>query len=149
MTLRIAVVLMATILAFPVLAQTPSEGGRFVLEKTEDGYLRLDRQTGDMSVCRNEDGTWACRAVADDRAAFEDEIERLGGEIAALRDDLERARKSNENSVELPSREDLDEMMGFMEDAFTRFKGMVDRLNREPLTPPAPVPDDPSTPDRT
>lgn len=136
------------ILGAPLAAQ-PASGDRFLLEKTEDGYLRLDKQTGEMSICRNEAGDWACRSVADDRAAFEDEIGRLGDEIAELRDDLRRAREAAENSVELPSRDDLDEMMGFMEDAFTRFKGMVDRLNREPPEPSEPVPDEPDVQDDT
>ena len=43
-------------------------GGRFVLEKAGDGFIRLDRQTGAVSRCLEKSGNWACESIADDSA---------------------------------------------------------------------------------
>src|SRR5690606_38661398 len=45
--------------------------------------------TGKVSTCRKSDDTgWACYAVADDRAALEEEIARLQSENARLKSAL-------------------------------------------------------------
>ena len=53
-------------------------GGRYRMTPAEGGaFLRLDTQTGAMSVCQRKDGRWACEAVPDERRALETEIDRL------------------------------------------------------------------------
>src|ERR1700749_650594 len=67
-------------LLVPALADeaTPDdEGGRYVCSKQADGILRLDKQTGDVSLCSQRTVGWACQAVPDDRVALENEIARL------------------------------------------------------------------------
>ena len=128
------------------LAQDRTEGGRYQLEKSGDAWLRLDRETGDVSTCTETSAGWACRAAADDRAALEAEIARLSDEIAALRKRLDAPKTSEKRSLDLPSRKEVDEMMTFMEDVMTRFKDMADRLNEEfnkpkPKQPPEKIPD--------
>lgn len=148
---RIAAVFLAMVVSAPVAAKDRADSGRYALEKTDDGYLRLDRQTGAVSHCNKpEGGDWTCRAVADDRAALEAEIERMTDDIADLRARLGEDKSTSDRILNLPTRDEVDEMMGFMEDVMKRFKGMVDRLNDgadAPVTPPEPVPD--PDPDRT
>ena len=50
--------------------------------------LRLDVQTGDVSLCSKRAVGWACQAAPDERAVLEGEIARLRGENAALKRDL-------------------------------------------------------------
>ena len=51
-------------------------GGRYRMTPAEGGaFLRLDTQTGAMSVCQRKDGRWACEAVPDERRALETEID--------------------------------------------------------------------------
>ena len=50
-----------------------------------DGFLRLDTQSGQVSLCTITAGQAQCRASADERAALEAEIDRLAKENAALR----------------------------------------------------------------
>jgi hypothetical protein len=50
-----------------------------------DGFLRLDTRTGQVSLCTVSGGQPQCRAGADERAAFEAEIDRLAKENARLK----------------------------------------------------------------
>jgi hypothetical protein len=78
-------------LLVPALAgeATPDdEGGRYAFSKQADGILRLDKQTGDVSLCSQRTVGWACQAVPDDRVALENEIARLRRENAALKKDI-------------------------------------------------------------
>jgi hypothetical protein len=78
--------------ALPALAQgspTANDDGRFTLHRTEDGYLRLDGRTGQVSACARRDGTWACDVVPDERGLAAAEIARLAAENAALKNELQ------------------------------------------------------------
>src|SRR5215831_9638087 len=74
----------------PALAQgaPESDNGRFTFKDVPDGILRLDARTGHVSLC-SKVTEWACRTLADDRTALENEIGRLLDENAALRKQLE------------------------------------------------------------
>jgi hypothetical protein len=76
--------------ALPAAAQgaAESDNGRFSFKEVPDGLLRLDTRTGQVSLC-SRISEWACRTLADDRAALESEIGRLLDENAALRKQLE------------------------------------------------------------
>jgi hypothetical protein len=69
--------------------ETPdSDHGRYTFSKIADGVLRLDMQTGDVSVCNQRTVGWACQAAPDDRAVLENEIARLRTENAALKKNM-------------------------------------------------------------
>jgi hypothetical protein len=81
----------ATLLAIAAGAQTASpegEDGRFTFHRTDQGYLRLDGRTGQVSRCAREQAGWLCQAVPDDRAAFEAEIARLQRDNTVLKKEL-------------------------------------------------------------
>lgn len=72
----------------PVVAQgqaPDSGGGRYVIEKQGDGLVRLDTQTGAVSLCRQKPVGMVCETAADDRRLLEDEIARLRSENGALK----------------------------------------------------------------
>jgi hypothetical protein len=101
---------------------TPAEGGAF---------LRLDTQTGAMSVCQRKDGRWACEAVPDERRALETEIDRLKSEVKRLEEllalpdpgtpDGKRAQRSGPK-LSLPSEEDIDRAMDYAQRMMRKFK---------------------------
>jgi len=62
-----------------------AENGRFTLSPVADGMLRLDTRTGTTSICNDTGAGWACHAMPDERAAFDEEIGRLQKEKAELR----------------------------------------------------------------
>jgi hypothetical protein len=75
----------------PLRAQSPppdNEDSRFSFYRAEDGYLRLDGRTGEVSACARRPAGWLCQAVPEDRSAYEAEITRLQGENATLKRQL-------------------------------------------------------------
>ena len=62
--------------------------GRYTFNKNADGFVRLDSQTGDVSLCSKRAVGWACQAAPDERAVLEGEIARLRAQNAALKGDL-------------------------------------------------------------
>ncbi len=78
-------------LSCPALADgTPpeNEDSRFSFHRAEDGFLRLDGITGEVSRCSRRPVGWLCEALPEDRAAFEAEIARLERDKAALEQEL-------------------------------------------------------------
>ena len=107
-------------------------GGRYRMTPAEGGaFLRLDTQTGAMSVCQRKDGRWACEAVPDERRALETEIDRLKSEVKRLEDllalpdpgtpDGKRAQRSGPK-LSLPSEEDIDRAMDYAQRMMRKFK---------------------------
>ena len=124
--IRLCAAVLALALCAPALAQAPAEGdaGRFTMTPVAGGALRLDTRTGRISHCTNDAGGWTCTSVADERAAYEEEIARLQARVA----DAERGGRS---AFTPPSDADLDRAVGFMERFFRRFMAMIENLKRE------------------
>lgn len=116
-------------------------GNRYELRETEQGLVRLDRQTGIVSLCESHGSVMTCQTVPDDRAAYEDEIRRLDAENKALRDlvaeidpDGGKALLEHDGeryvfTMELPNREDVQDGMDavgeFTDDVVTGFQTMM------------------------
>ena len=66
------------------------EGGdtRFTFHRADDGYLRLDGRSGQVSMCQRRTTGWQCQLVPDERTALEAEISRLQSDNAALKKEL-------------------------------------------------------------
>lgn len=124
----IAAVVILACAASGASAQT-NDSWRFRMQKVEEGFLRLDAQTGQVSLCRSRAGGWACETAADDRAALEAEIKRLSGRVAML----ERQTKDQAppNQFRMPTDAEVDQMMSFFERVMKRFRGVVENLKKE------------------
>jgi len=127
-----------------------AEPDRYRLEKTPNGYVRMDTRTGQMSICQEKWGELVCKIAADERTAVQDEIERLQTEMKALEDRLgsvkaleDRVAKL-ENSVtakieqSLPTEEDFNKTMGYMERFFRSFMAIVKDFENEDSKPVEP-----------
>ena len=136
-------------------AETPdTENGRYTLQPSGDGMLRLDTRTGRVSNCSNSDAGWACYAVPDERAALDAEIGRLQGENAKLKEQLasreaapapgkiedalpksDRAPNTADGQrkieIPLPSDQDMDRVMSFLERAWRRLIDMASRVQKD------------------
>jgi hypothetical protein len=120
-------------LAAPSAAQQAA--GRFTFQPIEGGLLRLDGETGQVSHCLRSGESYACRAVADDRAALQEEIERLRRENDALRQAAGRPQPPGPTGrLQLPSEEEIDKAMGLFE---TMMRRML-RAFRDEAPQPAP-----------
>ena len=70
----------------PPPGPVPEDGDtRYSYHRSEDGFVRLDQRTGEVSYCARRPSGWSCLVTPDDRAAFEAEIGRLQAENAALK----------------------------------------------------------------
>lgn len=61
---------------------------RFAFHSLDDGYVRLDLQTGEVAMCRPRAFGWACTLAADERHAVVAEVTRLQRENARLKQAL-------------------------------------------------------------
>jgi flagellar motility protein MotE (MotC chaperone) len=126
--------------AFASLLATAAHAGeaeRYRLEKTESGFVRMDTQTGAMSTCQEKDGQLVCRMAADERAAFQDEIDRLQGQVKGLDERVAKLENSLSQRLEssLPSEEDFNKTMNYMERFLRGFMGIVKEMNKEDAAP--------------
>ena len=62
---------------------------RYQLVETEEGVLRLDRQSGDVSLCSSTNDRWTCRLVADDRVAYEVALDEAEERLADLQSQVD------------------------------------------------------------
>jgi hypothetical protein len=65
-----------------------SDDVRYSYHRVDNGFLRLDTRSGEVSLCSAGAGRWSCVALPDDRRALEDEIARLQRDNAALKKTL-------------------------------------------------------------
>lgn len=143
----VAVVLALTsqIAASRAEGSSESRDSRFVIEREAEGFLRLDRQTGELSYCRIKDSGLSCIASAEERLAWETEIARLETRIAAIEARLEALEagepkperleppaavpeRQNEAQGEESAEAELARALDFAERAFQRFFDMVKRM---------------------
>jgi hypothetical protein len=133
-----------------------SENGRYTLSPVADGVVRLDTRTGTVSTCNNSGIGWACYAVPDERAALDAEIgrlqadnEKLKAELAAreptasgktdealpksdsLKPDPKAADSERKIEIPLPSDQDMDRVVSFLERAWRRLVEMANRMQRD------------------
>lgn len=160
MTGRILAASLAAILlvAAPVQAEeNPLDKDRYLLSETGDGFLRLDRESGRVSLCKKVNDAWRCVPLPDAEQALEEEIaaltienerltarnRELEAKILAIGRSAEEAMggldgKDGAPGVQPPSvgltNEDekkLDEALDFTERAMRRFFGLMKELRKE------------------
>ncbi|PBC01524.1 hypothetical protein [Mesorhizobium sp. WSM3860] len=109
------------------------ETDRYRLEKSANGYVRMDTQTGAMSVCEERSGQLVCKMAADERSAFQDEIDRLQSTVKALDERVAKLENSLSARLEsqLPSEEDFNKTMSYMERFFRSFMDIVKDIDRQ------------------
>ena len=156
--LSVVVALSALCLAgSPVSAETApdSDNGRYTFSPTADGVMRLDTKTGAVSNCSNSAAGWACYAVPDERAAMDTEIGRLQVENEKLRAQLASREQATQGKIDealpksdkqaapnaadgqrkieipLPSDQDMDRVMSFLERAWRRLIDMANRVQKD------------------
>lgn len=124
--------------AAPALAED-TDVARFALEKTDGGFVRLDRKTGALTLCQEKDGTLTCRMAADERAAYEEDLARLEKRVEALEKSIATGRPVAKGEP-LPSDEEVERSIGIMERFMRSFFGLVEEFKQQ---------EEGATPDKT
>jgi len=126
---------------------SPEAGdARYTFHRADDGYLRLDGRSGQVSMCHRRTTGWQCQLVPDERAALEAEISRLQSDTAALkkellsrnlplpdgmRPDQPKGPKSQVQRPQLPDDAELNRIMGVMEKIWRRMVEMIQSVQRD------------------
>ncbi|WP_442579189.1 hypothetical protein ACSBOB_27340 [Mesorhizobium sp. ASY16-5R] len=107
---------------------------RYVLEKSDDGFVRMDRTTGEMSACKLDGIALVCKLAADERTAYQDEIDRLQQDLKSLDERVAKLENSLTSRLEssLPSEEEFQKGLGYMERFLRSFRDTVQDLDKEP-----------------
>ena len=153
MTIRMfaGVLFGSALLLMPALAQERppagvpgAEDSRYVFNRVQDGFLRLDTRNGQVSSCKQETAGWTCRAAPDERTALESEIARLQTENGALKKELLARGAPLPNGMKAdpgaprgapdtkaPKESEIDRVMGYMERIWRRLVEMMHNLQRD------------------
>ena len=128
-----AAVCLAGNVAFAAESAPDSENGRYTFSPTADGMMRLDTRTGTVSNCRNSPAGWACYAVPDERKALDQEIGRLQVENQKLKAQLASRDPAASGKIEipLPSDQDMDRVMSFLQHAWKRLVEMASQMQKD------------------
>jgi hypothetical protein len=149
---------LAAVMAFAGEQLPDTENGHYTLSQTRDGLVRLDTRNGQVSNCTHDETGWACRLVPDERAAMDAEIGRLQAENDRLKaqlagrdqtaagktdealpksDQLKKAEpkvaegERNKIEIPLPSDQDMDRVMSFLERTWRRLIDMASRVQKD------------------
>jgi len=122
-----------------------SENGRFSFHRTEDGYLRLDTRTGQVSVCARKPVGWACHPVPDERSALEAEIAKLQTDNGLLKEELlarniplpggirkdPPVARLPDIQLKLPSDSDMERALTFIDKLWRRLAEKLSAIQRD------------------
>ncbi len=128
--------------------------GRYVMTPSGDGMVRLDTETGDVSLCAKKDGDWACQPAPETGKALRSENDRLIAENKGLKDEIRRLEEtlgigepkpgdegpspSPKGKIELPSEQDVDKAFDYFEGMIRKFRERLKKLE-EPKPEGAPL----------
>lgn len=133
--------------AGPASAQAApdTENGRFTFHRVDEGYLRLDSRSGQVSVCARKPVGWACHPVPDERQALEAEIARLQTDNGVLKKELLARNiplpggvktdspqvRLPEVELKLPSDADVERALNFLERTWRRLAEKLSAIQRD------------------
>jgi len=149
---RLAIALALTCAVSPALAQNQTPDGmpstvpsRYTFTRVDDGFLRLDNNSGQIAFCSPHSVGWACQAVPEDRAALEKEIARLQDEVASLKTQISALRAppmpprppadltppSDKSAEAAKLREDIERARAAVENAWRRLVDMIVNFQKD------------------
>lgn len=142
-TAAIVAVAMPLLLPYAALAQSSMPAGspgRFTMHPADGGILRLDTQTGALSMCKQASGSWGCTVMPDDRTALTAEIDRLKAENGALKTSVKRLEDlagvpsidhgdDKKPGMNLPTEEEVDKAMSYVQRMLKKFKEKLKELD--------------------
>jgi hypothetical protein len=126
----------------------PRPAGRFSFDRVDDGFLRLDHQSGQVAFCQRQEQSWGCEAVPEHRAALERKIANLQGVIGGLKQQVADLQKEiaalrappppppDHNSgleLKMPSAQDMARARGFLAETWHRLVDMIQSMQQDML----------------
>ena len=122
--------------------------GRFTMTPTEGGVLKLDTQTGAVSLCTRAGDDWSCKLTKDGEVALRKEIDGLKAEIEVLKDQLKTTEEiaglgdpskpgATRGKTQLPSEKDVDQAFDYFEKMVKKLRERLNKIENDskPGTP--------------
>ena len=138
---RILLALCLLILCSPALGEEDGTApAAMSLRPSDDGFVRLDTETGAISHCSKRDEVWHCDVLVEDPVAATARIDALAAEVKALTEkvdalaaEVEAAEPEGPGVVALTPEDEkqIDRAMGFSEILMRRFFSLVRAMKEE------------------
>jgi hypothetical protein len=115
---------------------------RYTMTPVEGGLMRLDTETGSVSLCTREAEAWSCEPVADKSASSDDKA-RLEAENKDLKDRLKALEGTGTVTgppggvTKLPTEKEVDDALDYVERMYKKFRDRIQKLDPPSSTPPA------------
>ncbi len=124
------------------------DAGRYTMLETKDGVVRLDKRSGALSTCVKDNDNWDCTPMSDGEDTSiqtpesQEELAELRRENLLLKQRIANLEANKtplpdeEQKLNLPSDEEVDEAIGYMERMIRKFRGAMKRLRENEQEPP-------------
>ncbi len=134
----ICTALLATILlASPLAAE--NHDNRYSITKTDNGFLRMNKKTGTVSLCTANGSALTCRMGADERHAYQQEIDAINTKLGALQNRMAKLENTVNSSTSQSTRkstqtkeQEFDEALKFADKAFRHFFNLMQDIKKQP-----------------
>lgn len=137
---------------FAASAADPADAtGRYSMTPADGGFVRLDRQTGAMTLCTKPDpakpdAAWNCTPMGDAQQSANGEIERLEAENKNLKADKQHLEEmlgmadpskpgitspdtgSIAPPMKIPNEKDIDQAFDYIEGMVKKFRERIKKL---------------------
>lgn len=127
----------------------PETKGRYTMTPVEGGFMRLDTESGAVSLCTRKAEVWSCEPVSDKSASNDDKV-RLEAENKDLKDRIKALESTSPQTqapggvTKLPTEKEVDEALDYVERMYKKFRDRIQKLDPPPSTAPATPPAKPS-----
>jgi hypothetical protein len=122
-------------------AMAADAAGRYSMSPADGGFVRLDTQTGLMSLCQKAGTDWSCADMAESADSVRKRLNELEAENKALKDDVKRMEetfglaegapgKPGEPTpkITMPSEQDVDKAFDYLEGMIKKFRERMKKL---------------------
>ena len=99
--------------------------------RSENGYVRMDTQTGAMSTCEEHGGQLVCKLAADEREAYQDQIEHLQNSLKALENRVAALENKRSRRQRFPPRRNSKRAWATWSVSSGGFMGVVKDMEEE------------------
>jgi hypothetical protein len=124
---------------------------RYTMIESKNGIIRLDKKTGAMSNCKKSTNGWSCRQIKEtsgaDKLANQDNNDQFFSELQKANEELEKENQilkqkianlelgikndPTDKKLKLPTDEEVDEAITYMEKMIRKFGGAMKRLQEK------------------
>lgn len=110
--------------------------GRYEIQPSVDGFIRLDTRTGSVSHCARRDNVWQCDVLAADRSAIDAvaaEVKALGARLDALAARVATLEAGDQAKAPPPESKAIEPAPSFTDTLFQKLFRLVGDMKRERL----------------